>query len=101
MVPGDDLVWCAWKRSPQTRELVKRQENGRVRRTGEMEDVAGDQDHVGSNRDEAIGDRGEGGRDVRLPLILPTRGDALMLAKTEMKISEVGDAHIRAQKREL
>ena len=68
-------------------------ENRLIRRPNRVEDVAGDDDEVRRERDDAIDGRAKGRGDVRLPLIDSAGSEPLILPVAEVEIGEMDQAH--------
>jgi len=77
----------------QSAELHERMEDRLVWRPHGVKDVAGDDDQVWVERDDAINSRAKRRGDVRLPLIDPAGSEPLILPVTKVKIGEMDQAH--------
>jgi hypothetical protein len=65
-----------------------------VRWTNGVKDVAGDQNEIGAQLDYGVDHPAQRVGDVGLPLIDPSRGLPLILAKPKMYVGKVNQSHL-------
>jgi hypothetical protein len=58
-----------------------------------MEDVAANQDELGSQLDRATDGRLKGARNIRFPLVDATGCETLVLSKAEVQVRKVDETH--------
>jgi len=95
VVPGDDDDDGAGEGVHQARELSEGEEDRRVGWADVVEDVAGDEDEIGGQRDDAIHHPAEDRGDVGLALVFSSRRLPLELAIAEVEVGEVNEPHDR------
>ena len=93
VIAGDEHDLRVRQRASQPRELQERVEDRLVRRPHRVKHVAGDDDDVRRERDDAVDGRAKGRGDVRLPLVDAAGSQPLILPVAEVEIGEMDQAH--------
>ena len=93
MIAGHEDGDRVRQRLHQPPELNERVKDRLIGRPDGVEHIAGDDDHIGTESDDAVDGRAKGRGDVGLPLIDSAGSEPLILPVAEVEIREMDQAH--------
>jgi hypothetical protein len=93
VIPGHHHHDRPWNRARQPCELIERVDDRRVHRANGVENISGENHHVGLERYDPVDRAPERVRHVSLSLIDARLRQTVVLTETEMQIGDVNQAH--------